>query len=321
LKQNATENLVGRTKSATQSNTICMLSIALFAIGFPAADMLLETWGVISLVTARVVLACSLMMPLWILIDGRAQIMNAPWLRALGIGALGFGSGTILLLVVQDMTDPISAALIAATMPVSAIILEILFDGRRLTKNFMAGTVLVLTGGFLATGAVLQEGPFGSATLLGGLASVMFAWGSRQAVKGLPELTSFGQATATLIGAMAFCILTFTAFKFMAWEGTETAALGSWGWSMLLIYAWGALAISQAFWILGVSRLGIGIASFHLNAAPFYVMLILLFAGGSWDWTRALGAAVLGLGVVLAQKHQVYMIYAKSNHHEVLSDQ
>jgi hypothetical protein len=55
-----------------------MLSIALFAIGFPTADVLLETWGVISLVTARVVLACSLMMPLWILIDGRAQVMNAP---------------------------------------------------------------------------------------------------------------------------------------------------------------------------------------------------------------------------------------------------
>jgi drug/metabolite transporter (DMT)-like permease len=297
-----------------------MLSIVLFAIGFPAADVLLETWGVISLVTARVVLACSLMMPLWILIDGRAQVVNAPWLRALGIGALGFGSGTILLLVVQDMTDPISAALIAATMPVSAIILEILFDGRRLTKNFMGGTVLVLIGGYLAAGAVLHETSFGGAVLLGGLASVMFAWGSRQAVKGLPELTSFGQATATLIGAMAFCLLTFATFKFMAWEGTKTAVLGSWGWSMLLIYAWGGLAISQAFWILGVSRLGIGIASFHLNAAPFYVMIIFLFAGGSWDWTRALGAAVLGLGVALAQKHQTYMIYVKSNHHEVLSD-
>lgn len=233
LNQNATENLGGHSKSPIHSNTICMLSIALFAIGFSVADVLLETWGAISLVTARVVLACLLMMPLWALIDGSAQVMNAPWLHALGIGALGFGIGIILLLVVPDMADPVSAPLIAATTPVSAIILKILFDGRRLTANFVAKTVLVLIGGFFAMGAVLNEGSFGSAALLGGLASVMFAWGSRQAVKGHPEPMPFGQATAILIGAMAFCLPTFATFKFIAWEGTKTAVLGS---QMLLIY-------------------------------------------------------------------------------------
>ena len=73
---------------------------------------------------------------------------------------------------------------------------------------------------------------------------------------------------------------------------------------MLLTYAWGALAISQVFWIFGVARLGVGIASFHLNAAPFYVMLMLLVMGGVWDWYKALGAAVLGCGVILAQRRK-----------------
>ncbi len=297
-----TSNTPVGTDRALHSNVICITAIALFATGFPAADVLLKTWGPISLITARIVLACALMLPLWLIIDGPMRVINAPWSRALAIGALGFGTGTILLLVVQDMTDPVSAALIAATMPISAVVLEIMFDGRKLTLNFAGGAILVLIGGFLAAGADLRGGTFGSAIVLGSTASVMFAWGSRKTVKGLPEMTSLGQATSTFIGAMIFCVATFALFKFMGWEGTQSAQLGLWGWSMMLTYAWGAMALSQAFWILGVSRLGIGIASFHLNAAPFYVMLILLVAGGGWDWGRALGAALLALGVVLAQK-------------------
>lgn len=280
------------------------MAVALFATGFPAAEMLLKTWGPISLITARIVLACAMLAPLWLIVDGWSRVAGAPWRRGLTIGAFGFGTGTVLLLVVQDFTDPVTAVLIAATMPVSAVALEVLFDGRRLTRNFILGTILVLAGGFMATGADLRQGTYGSGVLFGLLASVLFAWGSRKTVKGLPEMSTFGQCTITLIGAMLFCIATFAVFLFFGWSGTASAPLGLWGWSMLLTYAWGAMAISQVFWIFGVTRLGIGIASFHLNAAPFYVMLILLAMGGAWDWHRALGAAVLGAGVILAQRRR-----------------
>ncbi len=293
--------------SGTQlrGNVTCMMAVALFATGFPAAEELLKTWGPISLITARVVLACALLAPVWLFADGWFRVAQAPWLRGLTIGALGFGTGTVLLLVVQDFTDPVTAVLIAATMPVSAVALEVLFDGRRLTKNFLLGAVLVLFGGFLATGVDLRQGSYGGSVLFGLLASVLFAWGSRKTVKGLPEVSTLGQCTLTLIGAMLFCIFTLIVFLLFGWSGIKTAPLGPWGWSMLLTYAWGALALSQVFWIFGVTRLGVGIASFHLNAAPFYVMLILLVMGGIWDWHRALGAAVLGIGVILAQRRKL----------------
>lgn len=35
---------------------------------------------------------------------------------------------------------------------------------------------------------------------------------------------------------------------------------------------------------------------------PFYVMLILVALGGDWSWLRAIGAAVVALGVLLAQR-------------------
>ena len=43
-------------------------------------------------------------------------------------------------------------------------------------------------------------------------------------------------------------------------------------------------------------------ASFHLNAAPFYVMLILFLIGGSWIWNQTIGAIIVIIGVILAQK-------------------
>jgi drug/metabolite transporter (DMT)-like permease len=67
------------------------------------------------------------------------------------------------------------------------------------------------------------------------------------------------------------------------------------------------IVISQFLWILGVSKLGIGIASFHLNAVPFYVMLIMVAFGGSWDWDQALGATILMLGVVVAQRGNAWV--------------
>ena len=288
--------------TAIRGNAICVMAVALFATGFPAAEELLKSWGPISLITTRCVLACLVLVPIWVFVDGWWKVATAPWLKGVGIGALGFGTGTILLLVVQDLTDPVTAVLVAATMPVSAVALEVLLDGRRLTRNFLLGAAFVLIGGILATGADLGSGVYGGGVIFGLLASVLFAWGSRQTVKGLPEMSTLGQCTVTLVGAMLFCLAAFDVFLIFDLPGIHVAPLGPWGWSMLLTYAWGAMAISQMFWIHGVTRLGVGIASFHLNAAPFYVMLMLLLMGGDWDWQKALGAGVLAAGVILAQR-------------------
>lgn len=291
--------------AALRGNVICVGAVALFATGFPAAEELLKTWGPISLITARLVLSCALLLVMWIVADGWRRVVAAPLLRGLVIGATGFGAGAVLMLVAQDLTDPVTAVLAAATMPVTAVALEVLLDGRKLTRSFVIGTGLVLLGGYLATGVDLRQAAYGGGIVLGLLATALFAWGSRKTVKGLPEMSALGQCTITLCGAMLFAIVTLAVFALFGWSGTGAAPLGIWGWSMLLIYAWGAMALSQAFWIAGVSRLGIGIASFHLNAAPFYVMLILLALGEAWDWNRALGAAILAAGVILAQRRQV----------------
>jgi len=75
-------------------NTLALISIFLFAAGFPAAEVLLEIWHPVTLMFFRLILAVSTLVMLWILIEGISSVLKAPWLKGIKIGLLGFGLGT-----------------------------------------------------------------------------------------------------------------------------------------------------------------------------------------------------------------------------------
>ncbi len=287
-------------------NLACVTAIMLFAFGFPAADRLLEDWGAIALIAARNSLGLLLLIALWTVIDGWHSVRNAPWLTGIRIGSFGFGFGATLLLVAQSLTNAVTASLAAATMPVAAVAIEVVLDGRKLNGKFIAGVTLVLAGGFLATGMSPGDARFGMGAVLGLIAATVFAWGSRSTVKSksLSQIKPLGQTVVTTAGMTLFAVAVYLLFLMLGLPGTQSQALNYDGWVMMSIYAFVSLAISQAFWITGVGKLGIGVASFHLNAGPFYVMLILLLLGGDWNWLQACGAAILAAGVILAQRSQ-----------------
>lgn len=287
---------------SVNGNLTCVAAIALFAVGFPAADYLLQDWGAIALIATRNMLGAMLLLVAWPLFEKTDRLRRAPWAKGIWIGFIGFGSGATLLLVTQSLTNAVTAALAAATMPVIAVALEVALDGRRLTRHFVSGVCLVLVGGFLATGLSPGDANIGLGALFGIAATTLFAWGSRATVKQLTGVSQYTQVVVTTTGMALFAIVAYFIAVMFSSPMTQTAALDLHSWGMLLIYAWVSLAISQTLWIDSVDKLGIGVASFHLNAAPFYVMLILLALGGSWSWIQALGAAILAAGVILAQR-------------------
>lgn len=280
---------------------ILIVSMMLFAAGFPALDVIFHQMGPISAITARIILAVTFMMPIWLLLDGWTTFRHANWGRAIWVGGLGFGAGTVLLTLSQYLSDPITVGLVTASMPVSAVLLEILLDGRRLTASFTLAVLLVVTGGAVALGEDVVNGSLGLGAALGLVATVIFTWGSRETARGFSDLSMFGRATITFFGTMLFCVLTYV----VAWSfdlgGTWVDALSTQTVWLLLFYAIAAMALSQVLWIIGVSKLGIGMASFHLNAVPFYIMLVLFSIYGTWEWEKLAGTAILCLGVLLAQ--------------------
>ena len=285
-----------------KSNFLCVFSILLFATGFPAAEYLLKDWDVVSVITARNVFSFILIFIIWLFIEGIQKVKSAKWLKGFLIGLSGFGIGAFLILMLQSLTTPVIAALAVATMPVFAVSLEMLLDGRKMTLWFFFGVVLVLVGGYIASGASLREDNVGIAALIGIIGVALFAWGSRATVKSLPGMSNLGQTAVTSSGMAGLSIFLYFVCSVFFDLTNATSIITIEHLGLVLIYAWLGLGISQIFWIKAVSQLGIGLASFHLNAVPLYVMFMLFLLGDSWIWHQAFGALIVISGVILAQQ-------------------
>lgn len=284
-----------------RGNIFGATAIFLFAAGFPAADQLLQTWGIITLITVRNLLALIVMILLVFLLERSVVFRELPWLKGFWIGGMGFGFGSLLLLIAQAMTDATTAALAAAAMPLFAVGLEVALDGRRLSGRFVLAVALVLSGGALAAGVIPGKSSIGAGFALGLFASGIFAWGSRKTVKSFPTLSPLVRTTITTSGMFGFMAVLCLAAILLENSLSVIGSLDISNLKLLFIYAFLGLAFSQIFWIKAVEDIGIGIASFHLNAAPFYVMIIVFALGSDWNWMQALGAAILTVGTLLAQ--------------------
>lgn len=307
-------NKIKARSPAISGNLNCMVAVGLFSFGFPAANSLLETWGIISLITLRNLLGLIFLVGLMALTLGAASLSQLPWKKGFWIGFFGFGIGSMLLLLSQSITNAVTAALAAATMPICAVALEIAFDGKRLNLRFLISIVLVVLGGLTASGIQFGDVQLGLGFLIGLFASSFFAWGSRATVKEFPRLTPLARTTVTTFGMTGFCAFVFFGALIFKIEGTTIPTLTDNDLILLLIYAWCALGLSQWVWIRGVGQVGIGVASFHLNAAPFYVMLIMLALGYSWSWLQAIGACIVAVGVIMSQSQPKQDSAAKATH-------
>ncbi len=284
-----------------RANLLCMLSMLVWALALPAADLLIASVPPLPLTAARMALASACLLPLWWWLEGGAALRNAPWGRAILIGGSTIGGGAFMLVVGQGMTNAVTVALVSASMPLIAIAIEVVLDARRLTAALVVGVLLSLGGGAMAMSTGAGGVGLGLGALLCFLAVLLFTLGSRATVTAFALLTPLGRTTVTLTGA---ALTTCAAAGLNAlWGGAapQWALLGLNELAALALFSIGGLAISQMLWIMSVGSLGIALSSLHINATPFYVMGTLFALGGAWNWTQAWAAAVVALGVLVAQ--------------------
>ena len=292
---------IPQTHAPLVANFICMLSMLVWAAGLPAADLLIGKVPPLQLTAARMAMAALVLLPLWLALEGWAPLKSARWGKGILIGGLSIGLGAFMLVIGQSMTGSVTVAIISASMPLIGIAIEVLLDGRKLTFALIFGLILALIGGVMALGSGATSVNLGLGALFCFASVLTFTVGSRLTVTAFPDLTPMGRTTVTLTGA---AILTSLAALIHVGIGAQTPDWALLGWrefGALAVFAIGGLAISQVLWIMSVGQLGIGLASLHINATPFYVMLILFAFGAAWSWPQAIAAAVVGLGVVIAQ--------------------
>lgn len=282
------------------ANLICMFSMLIWATGLPAADHLIPLLPAEQLTSLRMALAAGALLPIWLGLEGFAPLTRVNWLKGIAVGSL-IGMGAWFLIQGQARSGAVVAAVISATLPVVGIALEMAFDGRKLTLALILGLLLSLIGGSMALDFSHGGMSLGLGALLCFASVLSFTIGSRLTVTAFPDQTPIGRTAITLTGAtittfaltLVQCFWGTPAPDFTGWGGTEIAAI--------LLFSVGSLGLSQVAWIMSVERLGIGLSALHINAAPFYVMLILFALGAPWDWVQAGAAALVGLGVLIAQ--------------------
>ncbi|MBJ7467163.1 MAG: DMT family transporter [Rhodoferax sp.] len=286
---------------ARAANAVCMLSMLVWAMGLPAASLLLGTVPPLPLTAARMLMAAACLLPFWWLIEGTEALRKAPWWNGIRVGGSTIGLGAFLMVVGQGMTDAVTVAIISASMPVVGIAIEVLLDGRNLSRGLVIGVALSLLGGVMALEGGNQQLALGLGALMSFASVLVYTLGSRMTVTSFPDLSPLGRTTVTLTGA---AVVTTVAACIAAFAGAPAPQWAALGWRELgafAIFAIGGLAISQVLWIRSVGHLGIALSSLHINATPFYVMLILFALGGAWNWAQAAAAVVVGVGVLIAQ--------------------
>jgi drug/metabolite transporter (DMT)-like permease len=148
----------------------------------------------------------------------------------------------------------------------------------------------------------MNEGNFGWGSLLCLFSVVLFAWATRATNHSFRGLSYVGQTTITLSGSLAVVLVVFLLMNLFAIPGATIGLLDANHVGLLVFSSVASLALAQFMWIRGAAGLGILLASLHMNAVPFYVMVIVvLFLGESWNWWQAAGAALVAVGVLLAQ--------------------
>ncbi|SHI45631.1 EamA-like transporter family protein [Shimia gijangensis] len=289
-----------RHRQVLSGNALGIAAVLSWSVGFPAAELLLTSWPPLALITGRFVISVCVLMVLWLSVDGPSAVINARWGRGTLVGSVTFGLGAYLLLLAQYFTDPVTVAIIASTTPIAATLVEMVTGNRRLSGMFAFGLGASVIGGIVATGSA-DVGNLGLGALSAITSGFLFSIGSHCCVRDLPSLSPIGRSAVTLAGGLLFAggalIISHTlGMEVLPNQPVDASQIG-----LLLIYALAGMAFSQVMWIACVGRLGVALASFHMNVAPFYVMLIMLALGAGWNWGTALGAGIVIIGVILAQ--------------------
>ncbi|NJS39285.1 MAG: DMT family transporter [Rhodobacteraceae bacterium] len=288
-------------RSLLIANLICLASMVIWASGLPAADLIIPHMPPIALTAGRALLAAAVLLPIWLALEGGRAVLGADWLTGAWVGFVTLGLASFFVIIALQFNDPVTVAIVTAVMPVAGILLECIADKRPFTRALALGLLLSVAGGLIAVSGSEGSVDFGVG-VLAALASVLcYTWGSRETVRALPGLSPLGRSAITVTGCAVVALVAALGDGVLRGQWPDWQAIGPTEFAGLAIFGIGSMAVSQLLWIISVGRIGIGAASMHMNAVPFYVMLMVFALGGAWNWAQTFGAVIVVVGALLAQ--------------------
>jgi drug/metabolite transporter (DMT)-like permease len=267
----------------------------------------------------RWVLAALLLAPLgWqALRDWR--VIAASWPYLLAIGCLGVGAYNAFQYVALTTSTPLNVTLLAASSPLWMLAVGALLFGQRTAPRqivgallSLAGVLLVVSRGSVATLAQVQLVAGDVYILIGALAWAVYSWLLVQPPAWLrppsrETLQAWGWAGVLLV-QMLFGLLAAGAAAAGEVTLTDAAAI-NWrnGWLLaaLLFVAVGPSILAYRCWGLGVALGGPALAAFFANLTPLFAALLsALLLGETPRGYHALAFALIVAGIAVSVKRR-----------------
>jgi drug/metabolite transporter (DMT)-like permease len=284
-----------------RGNLVTFASMAMWATTFPVTALILETWHPVLATGARIVVA-GVFLFLWMALRGRlAELRTAPWGQGMVIGGIGLTGAALCLVWGLAFADPVTASIVAATVPLIAVVMGLASRTERLTVPISVGIALAIGGGIVTSlrDDVDMLGFHGGEALVI-LGNVFWIWYSRACLQRLHALSDLAKTTLTTI-CCAVVVLVLIAV--LVATGAVPAELDLSVGTLGLIFWMAAIAngASVVLWLWGARLLGVTIGSMHQNLVPFYVMVMVLPLGGELHTRQLLGGGLVVAGAILAQ--------------------
>lgn len=290
--------------SRLAGNLASVASNLTWALTFPLTAALLVSWEPSLLAAARLAMAA---LSLWIVM---LVLRRRPKLGRVSLGLIArlsalMATGVILLVWGQTMADPVTASIIAVTMPLISAVLGWLEGRERLDRPLLVALGFALAGGIVAGlgrgGAALHPSVPGLGELVVLAAFVAWTMFGRATVRRLAHVDDLTRTAVMATGAAAW--LSLVALGLLA-AGLVPLRVDLGVTALLQLAVMGAVGVGLAtlLWFVGARHLGVTVAAMHQNAVPFYVMAMGLAVGGTLRLEPVLGAALVALGAFIAQR-------------------
>lgn len=292
----------GAAGTRLRGNAVTVLSMATWATTFPLTDILLETWHPLPATAARLVAAVPF---LWLMLalQGRlGELRRAPWGQGFRVGGLGLAGAALFIVLGIAFSDPLTVAIVAATVPLTSAVIGVAARTERLTRPVAAGLALAVAG---AVVVALRGTGGGGFDLLGGeifvvAANVCWVWYSRGCVLRLSRLSDLAKTavTTTCAAAVVGAVVGLGLAAGLVPPRLEFSAASI---GLVLWLAAVANGVSIVLWLAGARMLGVTIGSMHQNLVPVYVAAMIVPLGGEITAWHAVGGVLVVAGAVLAQ--------------------
>jgi drug/metabolite transporter (DMT)-like permease len=306
LSDNLVPDLIQNMPRSSGFLPLALLAL-LWGTMVPAIAELLGVWDPYFLACFRYAGAFPL---LWLAIQamergGGGILASLMGWRIWVLGVVGIGLFSALFTVGIGNSHPVTAAILAATGPAIAAIVDRLLFAVPLDRRMIPAILLSFIGGVLAT-VDFSGGDFAfdfrGGEILIILAIGCWAWYSAAAQRWFKHWSQLRITAASATTAGIGLIPVYLAAAALgAAQFPPAAPRGMTDILLLLWVTWVLVAFGVVLWNLGVKRAGIVGASLYLNLTPVVAVGIFAIGGQFPNPTQIVGGLMVILGVVMSE--------------------